>query len=131
MAKSTDALQACGAVDMGNLTAKVPDDVQDKVFMMLDTPKGRFPIKCGNGITSGAVHIEVKHGVPDWGDALSCIKKVISRAPEKASGSGKANYQLTIAPGNVFTVVRGSIGIITAYPSGGDLENKWRQCSVS
>jgi len=99
--------------------------------MTVTTSKGPLPIRCGNGVTAGAVHIEVKHSVPDWGDALSCIKKVIDRAPEQSSNNGKTNYELTIGPGNVFTVVRGDIGIITAYPSGGDLENKWRQCSVS
>ena len=130
-AKASDAVDACGAIDRGDLTATVPLEVQSNIFMTVTTSHGPFPVRCGNGVTAGAVHIEVKHRVPNWGDALSCIKKVIDRAPGQPNRNGKTNYELAVAPGNVFTVVRGDIGIITAYPSGGDLENKWRQCSVS
>ncbi|HTF48513.1 MAG TPA: hypothetical protein VK735_13775 [Pseudonocardia sp.] len=131
VAKATDAVDACGATDRGDLTATVPPEVQSKIFMTVTTSHGPLPVRCGNGVTTGAVHIEVKHRVPNWGDALSCIKKVIDRTPGQPNKNGKTNYALAVAPGNVFTVVRGDIGIITAYPSGGDLENKWRQCSVS
>src|SRR5882757_2624746 len=130
-AKATDAVDACGATDRGDLTATVPTEVQSKIFMTVTTMEGPFPIRCGNGVTAGAVHIEVKHSVPSWGDALSCIKKVIDRTPGQPNKNGKTSYEVTIAPGNFVTIVRGDIGIITAYPSGGDLENKWRQCSVS
>jgi hypothetical protein len=131
LAQSTDAAQACGATNVTNLAAVVPTETQGKLFLNLETGKAAFPILCGNGRTTGAVHIEVKHSVPDWADALSCMKKVISRASAEPGKSGKTNYALAIAPGNVVTVVRGTVGIIAAYPSGGDLENKWRQCSTS
>lgn len=130
-AQATDAVQGCGATNVTSSGATVPTSNQSAEIFRVNTDDGSFPIRCGNGTTYGAVHIEVKHNVPTWGDALSCITKAINRTTGNYDAStGKTTYTYQISGGTVI-VVRGGVGIITAYPRGSGVEQKWQTCSVS
>ncbi|TQM08960.1 hypothetical protein FB558_4699 [Pseudonocardia kunmingensis] len=58
--------------------ADVPAEYQDGYFMSIPTAVGGpVVLLCGNGTSTGAVHIEVKHDVPNWADALNCIENAM------------------------------------------------------
>lgn len=130
-ARATDAVNGCGAYNVGKDTATVPASTQGSTIFHANTKKGNFPIKCGNGTTWGAVHIEVKHNVPNWADALSCIDKAINRTKGIFDPTnGKTRYTYSFS-GKTVIVVRGKNGILTAYPTRTNVAAKWEACSVS
>lgn len=136
-AVSNDAVRACGAYDVKpGVGASVPYPTQTGKFSEVRTNKGTFKIICGNGSPdtgSGAVHIEVKHLVPNWADALNCITKVINKnKPTRIGTTTKYQYYESIPGSRTFTVIKvitGTDGIVTAYPEGSNEEAKWRECS--
>lgn len=131
-AVATDAVRGCGATDVvAKKSATVPKSVQSSEIFHVSTTDGRFSIKCGNGTSYGAVHIEVKHEVPDWPDALSCITKAIDGSLGIFDvGTGKTRYTYSFHGGTVKVAV-GGVGIITAFPTGGSVVSKWKACSTS
>ncbi|WP_380162657.1 hypothetical protein [Kineococcus sp. R86509] len=133
-AVASDAVRGCNAdhVVIGN-SAHVPDENAFRTFETLRTSKGSFAVKCGIGSVDGfgAVHIEVKHRVPNWPDALNCMKKVVQlEVGRDIPGTKKHEYSRLI-PGTTTRVfvVRGPDGIVTAYPEGNNEESKWIACS--
>lgn len=132
-AQATDAQVACGADPIDNDSAYVPAGVRSSRFARIYTSTlGYVEIKCGNGTSWGAVHIEMKHDVPDWADALTCIKKTIGRGKATERAGGKTDYLYSFTGGTVFATVGSVNGLITAYPTGTTgITTKWMKCSVS
>lgn len=106
-----------------------PRHVKDRLWT-IQTSDGSIAIRCGNGSTWGAVHVELKHEVPNWPDALTCIKKTINRGTELDGGNGKTKYVHRIRGATVVVIV-GDNGLVTAYPKGTGVVRKWRLCSAS
>ncbi|WP_142056814.1 hypothetical protein [Pseudonocardia kunmingensis] len=78
--RADDAVRACGVTQVDNVKkiADVPAEYQDGYFMSIPTAVGGpVVLLCGNGTSTGAVHIEVKHDVPNWADALNCIENAM------------------------------------------------------
>ena len=129
-AQATDAVYGCGARSVGNESANVPPRyVKDRLWT-IQTSGDSIAIGCGNGSTWGAVHVELKHEVPNWPDALTCIKKTINRGTELDGGNGKTKYVHRIRGATVVVIV-GDNGLVTAYPKGTGVVRKWRLCSAS
>ena len=129
-AQATDAVYGCGARSVGNESANVPPRyVKDRLWT-IQTSGDSIAIRCGNGSTWGAVHVELKHEVPNWPDALTCIKKTINRGTELDGGNGKTKYVHRIRGATVVVIV-GDNGLVTAYPKGTGVVRKWRLCSAS
>jgi hypothetical protein len=122
--ESRDAVQACGATEVTRSSAVVHPSVWQAPF--LEIPE--VTVRCGDGRTYGAVHVEVKHNVPNWADALNCIAKTISRGSAEPI-DGKQIYTYTFANKKV-TVSIGRNGLITAFPDDNKHES-WIQCSQS
>ena len=80
------ALAGCGADDLGkdengNPIGFVPPQYRDGEFVPggILTGRGIFRLLCGNGTSTGAVHIQLKHGVTNWAETLTCIRTTIDR----------------------------------------------------
>lgn len=124
------AQQACGAFDMGDGTAWVPPANRAKLYLRAVTSRGNFAINCGDGSSEGAVHIEVKHPLPNWNDGLNCIQKTISKGSTGTNGT-KTNYYRKFG-GITMVVVTGSGKVITVYPTGRSTTGSgsgWYDCS--
>lgn len=129
-ASTDDAQQACGASPIDSERAFVPKEVRHSRFLLIPTSKGNYVLNCGDGNDWGAVHIEMKHEVPNWADASTCIAKAIGRSQEDPTQDGKYKYVYDFTGGRVI-VIRGDNGIITAFPTGDSVVSKWRICSAS
>ena len=130
-AQATDAVYGCGARSVGNESANVPPRHAKDRLWTIQTSDGPIAIRCGNGTTWGAVHVELKHEVPNWPDALTCIKKTINRGTELDGDNGKTRYVHRIRGAATVVVVVGVNGLVTAYPKGTGVVRKWRLCSAS
>ncbi|MFE3997752.1 hypothetical protein ACFX43_02990 [Nocardioides sp. YIM B13467] len=130
-AQATDAVYGCGADVIDNESAYVSPRVRGhRLWRITTTREGSVAIKCGNGSTWGAVHVELKHEVPNWADALTCIKKTINRGAASDGENGKRNYTYRISGASIVVVV-GDSGVVTAYPRGTGVVRKWQLCSAS
>ena len=91
--RADDAVRACGVVniDQANREADVPAEYQDGYFMSVPTTTDPVELLCGNGKTTGAVHIEIKHDVPNWSDALNCMENAIVNG-KPSPGKGRTEY---------------------------------------
>jgi hypothetical protein len=129
-ARADDAVRACGAtsIDEINKEASVPVEYVDGYFMSVPTATDPVELLCGNGKTSGAVHIEVKHDVPNWSDALNCMENVIVHG-KAAPGRDRIEYTWLFGH-KVVVVVVSEYSVITAYPTDG-LEETWIECSAA
>lgn len=129
-ARADDAVRACGAtnIDQVNKEADVPAEYLDGYFMSVPTAADPVELLCGNGKTTGAVHIEIKHDVPNWGDALNCMENTILNG-KSAPGKGRTEY-VWLFGGKTMVVVVGEYSVITAYPTDG-LEETWIECSAA
>lgn len=126
---TTDATRACGATNNGDGTAYVPGHVHQEYYASIPVAGDPVPILCGNGVTYGAVHIEVKHNVPSWAEAINCLDKVLERGTSIPAGDGKMKKQLVYNAKSVVAVVGlGNGDLITAYPNDGS-EETWIECS--
>lgn len=129
-ARADDAVRACGvtSIDEVSKSAVVPAEYQDGYFMSVSTGVDPIVLLCGNGVTTGAVHIEVKHDVPNWGDALNCMENAVmhgksTRLPDRT----QYEWQFD---GKTMVVVAGEYSMITAYPTDG-LAETWVECSAA
>ncbi|WP_328528528.1 hypothetical protein OG984_23145 [Nocardioides sp. NBC_00368] len=129
-AQATDAVNGCGAEVLDNESAYVKPDKRGDKLWTLRTTEGSFVVKCGDGQDWGAAHVELKHEVPTWADALTCIENAINRGVASDGENGKTNYVYRIK-GAVVVVVVGIQGLVTAYPKGTGIARKWRLCSAS
>jgi hypothetical protein len=123
-AESRDAVRACGATDVTRSMATVDPSVWQAPFLELPG----LTIRCGDGRAYGAVHVEVKHNVPNWADATTCITKVMARntpTPE----DGKNVYRYSFGDQRV-TVSTGRNGLVTAFPNS-NAHQSWIDCSLS
>lgn len=129
-ARADDAVRACGAtgIDEVNKEADVPNEYQDGYFMSVPTGVDPVELLCGNGRTTGAVHIEIKHDVPNWSDALNCMENAIVNG-KSSPGRGRTEYVWNFQDKTVVVVV-GEYSVITAYPTDG-LEETWIECSAA
>jgi hypothetical protein len=73
--EARDAVRACGATEVTRSGASVDPSIWQAPFQEIPG----LTVRCGDGQTYGAVHVEVKHNVPNWADALTCITKAMSR----------------------------------------------------
>ena len=130
--RSTDALRACGATDNGNGTAWVPPNVRQSYYGHVPSEKEPVAILCGDGVWWGAVHIEVKHNVPNWATAIGCIVKVLDYGEPLAPNDqeeGKFKVQLVNGPQSALVVIGVQAGdLITAYTNDGQ-QDTWELCS--
>lgn len=128
--RADDAVRACGVttIDQANRGADVPAEYQDGYFMSVPTATDPVQLRCGNGKTTGAVHIEIKHDVPNWGDTLNCMANAISNG-KSGPGKGRTEYVWSFG-GKTVVVVVGEYSVITAYPLDG-LEETWIECSAA
>ncbi|MHA6630911.1 hypothetical protein ACU61A_36190 [Pseudonocardia sichuanensis] len=129
-ARADDAVRACGVTSIDDVrrVAVVPPEHQDGYFMSIPDASDPLVLLCGDGATTGAVHIEVKHDVPNWGDALNCMENAVehgkpTRLPDRT------RYEWWLG-GKKMVVVNGDYSVITAYPSDG-LEETWIECSTA
>lgn len=133
-ALTRDARQACGVTseDPVGRTAAVPAENQEEPFQFVVDANADLYLEllCGKGTTTGAVHIEVKHDVPNWGDGLTAIRNTIRRGKASPGDNGKSIYTWAFAPGRTMTVVVGDRTIITAYPTDGR-EETWVEASTA
>ncbi|TQM08997.1 hypothetical protein FB558_4738 [Pseudonocardia kunmingensis] len=106
----------------------MPAEYVDGYFMPVPTAADPIELLCGNGKTTGAVHIEVKHDVPNWSDALNCMGNAIVNG-KPAPGRGRTEYVWRFGE-KVMVVVVGEYSVITAYPTDG-LEETWIECSAA
>jgi hypothetical protein len=129
-ARADDAVRACGvtSIDEVEKVAEVPGEYQDGYFMSVPTATDPSVLLCGNGTTTGAVHIEIKHGVPNWGDALNCMENVM-RHGKSTRLPDRTRYEWQF-DGKTMIVVDGDFSMITAYPLDG-LEETWIECSAA
>ncbi|MER7558051.1 hypothetical protein ABTZ46_13985 [Nocardioides sp. NPDC126508] len=129
-AQATDAVYGCGASPIDSESAYVPSSVRKhRLWRVRTTREGYVAIKCGNGSTWGAVHVELKHEVPNWTDALTCIQKTINRGAASDGENDKRKYTYRIRGASIVVVV-GENGVVTAYPRGTDVVRKWQLCSA-
>lgn len=130
VSRADDALRACGvtSVDEARRTAVVPVEFQDGYFTAVPTAADPSVLLCGNGVTTGAVHIEVKHNVPNWADAINCMENAI-RHGQASQQPDRTVYMWRFLDKTMF-VVDGEYSVITAYPSDG-LEESWIECSAA
>lgn len=127
---ANDAVQACGATNaVPGSGADVPAEVQDDYLWSIPTSGDPVPIVCGNGRTYGAVPVEVKHLVPNWGDASNCMEIAIDQVRPTPGSDGQLIYRYQFG-GKSVRVVTGEVGLITAFPEDG-LEDTWAECSGS
>lgn len=128
-ASTDDARAACGASVIVNESAFVPRSVRKEIFLKLTTARSRVRLMCGDGRTWGAVHIELKHEVPNWAEASTCIERTISRGRESEGDDGRLRYSARINQVSMFAV-RGVNGLITAYPTGSEVGIRalWSTC---
>ena len=130
-AQATDAVDGCGASPIDSESAYVPSNVRGhRLWRITTTREGSIAIKCGNGSTWGAVHVELKHEGPNWTDALTCIQNTINRGAASDGKNRKRNYTYRISGASIVVVV-GDSGVLTAYPRGTGVVRKWRLCSAS
>lgn len=129
-AQATDAVNGCGAEVLDNESAYVKPDQRGDKLWTLRTTRGSFVVKCGDGQDWGAVHVELKHEVPNWADALTCIEKAISRGARSDGENEKTRYAYRIKGADIVVVVGGN-GLVTAYPKGTGVAKKWRLCSAA
>lgn len=130
MAAANDAVVACGATNViPGQGAAVPSDAQGKFFQYVPAQRDPAPILCGNGTTTGAVHIEVKHNVPNWAEAVTAISKAIDRGVPNPRPE-ETRYSWTFRPGKTIEVVVGDASVITALPVDG-LADTWTEASVA
>jgi len=128
LASTDEAVNACGASVIDNETAYVPQDVRSAQFISFATTRGTVRVNCGNGQDWGAVHIELKHEVPNWAEASACISKTIGRGQPTDRPNNKTEYNATIN-GVAMVAVTGRNGLITAYPRGtSGIGAKWSTC---
>lgn len=122
--ESRDAVHACGATEVTRSGASVDPSIWQAPFQ--EVPG--LTVRCGDGQTYGAVHVEVKHNVPNWADALACITKAMSRTtPQSMNGKQVYHYDF----GNKrLTMSTGRNGLITAFPSD-NAHGSWVECSQS
>ena len=106
----------------------MPPENQDGYFMSIPMPAGQAVLLCGNGTTTGAVHIEIKHDVPNWGDALNCMENAMTHG-KSTRLDDRTRYEWQFG-GKTMIVVDGDYSMITAYPSDG-LEDSWIECSAA
>lgn len=128
-ATATDARDACGVTveDPVTRTATVPDDLQFAYFQSVPSAVDPTQILCGNGVTTGAVHIEVAHDVPNWADGVTAIVNTIDHG-KKNEQIDRVEYTWTIRPGKTMIAVVGQESLITAFPTDG-LEETWLEAS--
>lgn len=130
-AQATDAVDGCGASPIDSESAYVPSSARGhRLWRITTTREGSVAIKCGNGSTWGAVHVELKHEVPNWADALTCIENTINRGAASDGENGKRNYTYRIGGASIVVVI-GDNGVLTAYPRGTGVVRKWQLCSAS
>lgn len=132
-ASTKDAVNACGATSVKSESAYVPQANRKSVFLRLSTGHGDVRRMCGNGTNWGAVHVELQHEVPNWGEASTCIARTIGRGSEVEGDNGKTKYSANIN-GVKMRAVRGNNGLVTAfprYPKGTNIARKWRTCGGS
>lgn len=129
-AVADDAVQGCGAsrVVPGS-NADVPSENHQAYFQFVPADRDPVQIVCGDGYTYGAVHVEVKHLVSNWGEAVTAMVNTIDRGQVKAEGNA-VRYVWTFAPGRSMVVVVGNNTVLTAFPSDGR-ESSWTEASVA
>jgi hypothetical protein len=129
-ARADDAVRACGVTSIDDVAkvAEVPIENQDGYFMSIPTATDPTVLLCGNGTTTGAVHIEIKHDVPNWGDALNCMESAM-RHGKSTRLPDRTRYEWQF-DGKTMIVIDGDYSMITAYPSDG-LEETWIECSAA
>lgn len=97
---------------------------------LIDGDRGRGNQHPRTSRNWGAVHIELKHEVPNWAEALTCMRFAISYGEDEPGDKGRINYRYRFGNAQVI-VVTGELGIITAYPTGNNVSKKWSQCAAS
>jgi hypothetical protein len=108
----------------------VPQAVRRSLFHKFTARNKTRELLCGDGRTWGAVHIELKHEVPNWAEALTCMRFAISYGEDEPGDKGRINYRYRFGNAQVI-VVTGELGIISAYPTGNNVSRKWSQCAAS
>jgi hypothetical protein len=122
--ESRDAVIACGATNVTRSDADVHPSIWQAPFLELPG----LTIRCGDGHSYGAVHVEVKHNVPNWGDAANCITKAMERT-EAETVNGKNIYRYRFN-NQLLTVSTGRNGLVTAFPKS-NKHATWIECSQS
>jgi hypothetical protein len=129
-ARADDAVRACGVTSIDDVrrVAVVPAEYQDGYFMSVPSASDPLVLLCGDGATTGAVHIEVKHEVPNWGDAMNCMENAVEHG-KPTHLPDRTRYEWWLG-GKMMVVVNGDYSVIAAYPSDG-MEETWIECSAA
>ncbi|MFE7203804.1 hypothetical protein ACFU8R_26405 [Pseudonocardia alni] len=129
-AVASDAVQGCGASQVvPGANAYVPGENHQTYFQFVPAERDPVQIVCGDGYNYGAVHIEVKHVVPNWSEAITAMVNTIDRGNPVPEGDA-VRYTWTFAPNRSMIVVVGNNTVITAFPSDGQ-EASWTEASVA
>lgn len=129
-AVANDAVQGCGATQVvPGVSAIVPAENNQSFFQFVNADRDPVQIVCGDGSTFGAVHIEVKHLVPNWGEAVTAMASTIDRGKAEPDGAA-TRYNWEFSPGRSIVVVVGDDTVITSFPTDG-LEASWTEASVA
>lgn len=130
-ASANDARQACQASQVTSESAYVPPSLRGKRFLQILSARGAYDVNCGDGSNYGAVKIELKHEVPNWAEAATCIEKAMSRGViGPGTGPNTTQFKWSTSAGFSVVVVTGGNGIVTAYPTGGSEGPKWTRCAA-
>lgn len=137
MADDAGALVGCDADNLGvdefnNRVGFVPPELRDEEYLVggLTTSRGVAYLLCGDGVSTGAVHIQLKHNVTNWVETQTCMTNTIGRANREIPQVGRTRFEFDFPGGMAVAAVQeGSNRIETAFTQDGRSES-WSACAA-
>ncbi len=120
VAASDAARSACRAYNVQGDVASVPQWARD-----ID-----LSLRCGNGVSAGAVYIELKHNVPNWDQAEDCLWNIMSLGKITGSSADKVTRTFKWGSSKSAKLIYNPKNktVISAYPWDGGSSSSWSQC---